>query len=517
MKKGRLVLVACVVSVLFVAAGGLFASPAEPAAGGPVEGLALVRVESREARETDDAGGLLVGRFSDGALLTALTGEARTRLAGRGIAATVLDDRIDGGPYWFISYRDRTVLNRLPPDVAVLHEGPREALVRASAARAESLPEAGFRLRSVTLDPKPASVRQAAVIPWDIAYNAQVQGILDAVSAEWLMLHVKNLSGVNAVTIGGSPWTLLTRNSYKTEQIQKATQYAYEFFQGLGLQTEYHTFQGAGQRNVIAKKPGATWPDQHVIICGHLDDMPPGPAAPGADDNASGSAGVLAAARILKDHTFDYSIVFALWTGEEQGLVGSGFYANKAFNDGMKIRGVVNLDMISYDGSNGPDCELHAVAFIPDSLNLCLLFQDVVSTYGIFLTPLLLNDGVQYSDHASFWDYGYVAMLGIESDNDFTPYYHTTGDTWTTLNPDYFTRFVKASLGTVAHLAGIRPSGDVNGDHVCDAQDAVLLAAILAEGSAAALYGQTTGDLNSNGAPDAGDLVTLLLLLAGVL
>lgn len=517
MKKGSLVLLACLVSVLFVAAGGLFASPAEPAAGGPVEGLALARVESREVRETDGAGGVLLGRFSDGALLTALTEEARTRLAGRGVAATVLDDRIDGGPYWFVGYRDRTVLNRLPPDVAVLHDGPREALVRAGAETAESLPEAGFGIRRVTLDPKPLAPRRLSAINPDVAYNAQVQGLLDAVSTEWLMLYVKNLSGVNAVTIGGSPYTLKTRNSYKTEQIQKATQYAYEFFQGLGLQTEYHTFQGAGQRNVVAMKPGATWPDQHVIICGHLDDMPPGPTAPGADDNASGSACVLAAARILKDHVFDYSLVFALWTGEEQGLVGSGFYANKAFNDGMKIRGVVNLDMISYDGNSGPDCDLHAISSLPDSLNLCLLFQEVVSTYGIFLTPNLLNDGVQYSDHASFWDYGYVAMLGIENDNDFTPYYHTTGDTWTTLNPDYFTNYVKASLGTVAHLAGIRTSGDVNGDHVCDAQDAVLLAAILAEGNAAALYGPTVGDLNSNGAPDAGDLVTLLLLLAGVL
>ncbi|MBP7867195.1 MAG: M28 family peptidase [Acidobacteria bacterium] len=517
MKMGRLGLIACVVAILSVAAGGLSASPTGPAVESAVAGLSLVRVESPDAAGLEDTGGALLGRFSDGALLAALPDGAPALLQGAGVPATVLDGRIEGSEYWFIHYRDRALLDRLPPDVAVLHAGAGEALVRAAAARAESLPESGFEIRRVTLYPKPLAPRRLSAISPDIAYNSQVQGILDAVSTEWLMLYVKNLSGVNAVTIGGSPFTLVTRNSYKTEQIQKATQYAYEFFQSLGLQASYHTFQGAGQRNVVARKPGATWPDQHVIICGHLDDMPPGPTAPGADDNASGSVGVMAAARILKDHAFDYSLVFALWTGEEQGLVGSGFYANQAFNDGMKIRGVVNLDMISYDGSGGPDLDLHAISHLPDSMNLCLLFQDVVSTYGLYLTPLVLNDGVQYSDHASFWDYGFAAMLGIESDNDFTPYYHKTTDTWTTLNPDYFTNYVKASLGTVAHLAGIRPSGDVNGDHVCDAQDAVLLAVILADGGAATLYGPTAGDLNSNGAQDAGDLVTLLLLLAGAL
>jgi hypothetical protein len=80
-----------------------------------------------------------------------------------------------------------------------------------------------------------------------------------------------------------------------------------------------------------------------------------------------------------------------------------------------------------------------------------------VATYGMAasLTPIITPDGATWSDHSSFWDYGYPAIVAIEADDDFNDYnYHTTSDTLSTLNLTYFTWFVKAAVGTIAHMAG---------------------------------------------------------------
>jgi PKD repeat protein len=64
-----------------------------------------------------------------------------------------------------------------------------------------------------------------------------------------------------------------------------------------------------------------------------------------------------------------------------------------------------------------------------------------------------------YSDNKSFWDEGYAAILAIDDNDNFTPYYRTTNDELTTLNMPYFAEFVKASLGTLAHLSGCECEG----------------------------------------------------------
>ncbi len=64
------------------------------------------------------------------------------------------------------------------------------------------------------------------------------------------------------------------------------------------------------------------------------------------------------------------------------------------------------------------------------------------------------------SDHSSFWDYGYTAILSIEDQSDFNPYYHGPGDTPAHTDPAFFTDFVKASIGTYAHMSDcLIPSG----------------------------------------------------------
>ena len=268
-----------------------------------------------------------------------------------------------------------------------------------------------------------------------------------------------DLSGENQVSIGGQPYTLYTRYSYSGEPVQKATQFVYEHFESLGLEVEYHDYNWAGYnwRNVVATKPGVTDPDDIYIVCAHVDSISNDPYnyAPGADDNASGVTAVMIAADILSQYDFEYTIRFVTFTGEEQGLRGSHCYAQDAYNEGDDILGVLNLDMIAYDSDDQPIIELHAGTGA-GSIAIANLFSDVVDTYGIDLVPEIITAGATTrSDHASFWDYGYDAILAIEDWDDFTPYYHTTNDQLSSLNISYFTEFVKASVGSVASMAGL--------------------------------------------------------------
>lgn len=111
--------------------------------------------------------------------------------------------------------------------------------------------------------------------------------------------------------------------------------------------------------NVIATLRGTLYPDRYLIMTGDIDSRASSATdaeadAPGANDNASGMAGVLEAARVLSAHRFPSSIVFAGLSGEEQGLFGGQQMAQAAKDEGWKIIGVLNNDMIgNIEGIDG--------------------------------------------------------------------------------------------------------------------------------------------------------------------
>ncbi|MCX8104179.1 MAG: M20/M25/M40 family metallo-hydrolase, partial [Candidatus Bipolaricaulota bacterium] len=176
------------------------------------------------------------------------------------------------------------------------------------------------------------------------------------------------------------------------------------------------------------------------------------------DDNASGSSAVLEAARILSQYKFKHTIRFVLFTGEEQGLVGSRAYAGKLASEGVQILGVFNMDMIGYDGDSDGAFEVHA-GTRAESVKLSELVVQTLQTYEIKLKPDVLEaDATNRSDHASFWSRGYPAVLVIEDSeygetDDFNPYYHTTADTLDKLDLSYAKRIAQVVIGTAAQLA----------------------------------------------------------------
>lgn len=301
-----------------------------------------------------------------------------------------------------------------------------------------------------------------------------VQLMIEQVQTADLIARLNGLTGEQPVVIGGAPYTILTRHTTSGEPIEKATQYAAEQFAAAGLSVVYHpwTFQvGAilySGRNVIGEIVGLQEPERIVLLSAHLDNRPSGPRAPGADDNGSGSVALLAIADVLGRYDWNCTLRFGLWTGEEQGLLGSQVYAGQVAAAGQNIVGVINLDMIAYDTDAFPIIDLHARSAIPNSVALAQLFASMPATYQLPLTPEVLIDvplGNQ-SDNRAFWDRGYSAILAIEDRDDFNAFYHTVNDTVANINPAYYTAFTRAALATFVHLANClaTPFGTLSGD-----------------------------------------------------
>ncbi|MEM8899969.1 MAG: M28 family metallopeptidase, partial [Bacteroidota bacterium] len=103
--------------------------------------------------------------------------------------------------------------------------------------------------------------------------------------------------------------------------------------------------------NVVAIQRGTRYPDRYVIMSSDIDSRPSDVTndtidSPGANDNASGVAGTLEAARVLSKYKFENSIIYATLSGEEQGLFGGKFMAKQALEQKWDIIGVLNNDMI---------------------------------------------------------------------------------------------------------------------------------------------------------------------------
>ncbi len=282
-----------------------------------------------------------------------------------------------------------------------------------------------------------------------VSYNSFVASIMNQVNTDTVYRYERQLSGDTSCIIGGAPYTILSRH-YNSVHNPKAAQYIYEKFQSFGLITWYQNITSTNI-NVLAKKVGTKYPNQYVIICGHYDDMPSGSLAPGADDNASGTVCVLEAARLLKNVNLPYTIVFAAWDEEERGLYGSKAYADTAYAHGDSIIAVLNFDMIAYDGNNDGQLDINTNTA---SMTLAQEYAQIVSLYQPTLVPQVTTSLSGGSDHQSFQNRGYKAILAIEDNDDFTPYYHTVNDTYASLNKPYMVKMIKAGIAALVTIAG---------------------------------------------------------------
>lgn len=284
------------------------------------------------------------------------------------------------------------------------------------------------------------------------AQHPVVQALVDGVDIDSLVWDLERLSGQEPVDVGAGDQLILSRHKSNPGNAL-AADWLQQRLAAYGYTPVVQAFGATGE-NILAMKPGAVHPERKVVVCGHYDAMPGGPVnAPAADDDGSGSCAVLEAARLMAPHTFENTIVFALWDEEEQGLVGSHYYAGAAAASDEPIVGAVNMDAIAYDGNGDGLLRIHT-----KNTGNSLAIKDtallVNSTYGLDLNIAINNPGATYSDHASFWTEGYGAILLIEDfDNDGNPHYHTSTDLLEHLDLAYWRSLTRLGVGTTAALA----------------------------------------------------------------
>ena len=212
---------------------------------------------------------------------------------------------------------------------------------------------------------------------------------------------------------------------------------------------------GAKSRNVIADKAGTGTADRKVVIVtAHLDsiNLQGGPAAPapGADDNASGSAGLLEIARAFKDHQGAHDLRFILFGGEEQGLFGSKRYiATLSQAERKRIEAVVNMDMVGSLNNASPSVLLEG-AVVSQSVMDGL--RDAAETYTQLNVESSLNPFA--SDHVPFINAGVPAVLTIEGADSTNDTVHSGADTLQRIDFDLLVEILRMNVGFVAQRLG---------------------------------------------------------------
>jgi hypothetical protein len=304
-----------------------------------------------------------------------------------------------------------------------------------------------------------------------MAQAPSVQAAINAVNIDSLIHDLRLLSGELPVDVGNGPELIDSRNKTRPGNAIAAA-WLQQRILSMGYTPTVQVFSGGTGENVIAEKIGLVHPERKVVVCGHYDSMPGGPvASPAADDDGSGTVAVLEAMRVLAPYDFENTIVFALWDEEEYGLLGSGYYAGVAAANDVQLVATINLDAISYDGDADGLLRVH-VRPIANSIAIKDSVLMVNTTYGLNLPIAVNNPGATYSDHASFWNEGYGAVLIIEDfDNDGNPYYHTVNDLVQYIDQLYFRGLARLGIGSVGVLAvpldgqtGVRPTAQQEAD-----------------------------------------------------
>ncbi len=233
--------------------------------------------------------------------------------------------------------------------------------------------------------------------------------------------------------------------------------------------------------NVVATLEGTANPETYFVIGAHLDCSASRMGqsiwnsqwstitAPGADDNATGIAAILEIARILADpvNNFDHAVTlkFIAFGAEESGPAysgshhGSRHYAKYAKENNHNVLGMVSIDMIGYN----PSFDYQSIVSNNASVSFA---EQFINANNIFSIDLILEGPPfpygTYSDHDTFWDEGYQAVLFIENgppwnSNQFynaNPFYHTSTDTYETLNMELVIKVTKLNLAAFAAFSG---------------------------------------------------------------
>lgn len=261
-------------------------------------------------------------------------------------------------------------------------------------------------------------------------------------------------ASVSALEMMGTRFTM-------SDGDERARDYLVGRFAAMGYTAELDAFQVQSQmaNNIIAKHKGTS--GQVYVFSAHYDSTSNTPmtSAPGADDNATGVAAVLEAARLVAPHAFEHDIWFVLTAAEEQGSLGSKRLAAQWKSQGVQVKAVIAPDMIGY----WPNGEADKFDILGDTASTFLVdhMADVATRQGVPFKKWIDHQFCYGDDHTMYQEAGFPAITpmdcveahNVASSMEDTPHYHMPTDTSATLHLPFYTKVVGVIVTTVAELA----------------------------------------------------------------
>lgn len=246
-----------------------------------------------------------------------------------------------------------------------------------------------------------------------------------------------------------------------TYSCEKAAEYLLLQFEKMGLESKYQNWSVHNNKkipmlfkdqNVIATQKGTN--DSYegdLIFNAHFDAIK---ISPGANDDGSGTVAVLAAAYVLSQFDFNRTIKYILFSGEEQGLLGSHEYVRNLYEKNEKIFVEMNADMIGHTrtAEGGRKYRVYATN---DALWIIDEMEKINQDYNInfnISNGVTTLDGGGGSDHVSFVRYGFETLAYFQAEI-IVRYWHTTMDLIEHINFSYLVNTTRLIVGTLAHLA----------------------------------------------------------------
>jgi hypothetical protein len=310
-----------------------------------------------------------------------------------------------------------------------------------------------------------------------------LQDLPSQVSAERLLANVQKLSSFKTLYVGSSQET----------EIGAACRWIHQQFEEIAKTAkspavvEDHEFVADNARtpgkvtckNVVLKLTGKRNPNQAVVFGGHYDSIhfvdrkvQQEAAAPGANDNASGTSAVLELARIFAPHEFDHTLIFIAFSAEEEGLLGADAFAKELKKQGVEVLAMLNNDTIG--SSRGPDGArdlktIRCYSAPPEdspSRRMARWAKHVVETAVKDFT-LTVQDRIDRpgrgGDHQPFSDAGWPAIRLIEALEDVRNQ-HNDHDTAELIDKDYLANVARADAALLAALADALPAPQLCGN-----------------------------------------------------
>ncbi len=269
-----------------------------------------------------------------------------------------------------------------------------------------------------------------------------------------------------------------SRGYLQLQSLQRAADHITSELAGYGYDVSLQNFEFDRNTytNIIAEIPGKKTPEKVLIIGAHYDTVT---GTPGADDNASGIAALLELARLLSDSSSNKSVRFVAFALEEPPVFRSRFMGSYIYAESLKqkeedVEGMICLEMIGYF-TDRPESQLFPLSFFrwlfPDTGNFITLISDFRSRGFLkqvertfrkgsdlpveSMATFSFIPGVDFSDHRSFWEFGYDAIMVTDTAFYRNPNYHAHGDTPETLDYKRMTDVVLGLKSSIGGLAGL--------------------------------------------------------------